>query len=114
MPAPSITSVTAELSNTEQSPGHAHAVMVSTTCRVSALGATFRGNLQHKSQTWDSKPDPGRNPQEGDGILAKLKIKGRLTTKELATYGIAEKPDEPKANGQPEETLDSGAVVSPT
>jgi hypothetical protein len=45
--------------------------------------------------------------------LAKLKIKGRLTTKELATYGIAEtQPDEANANGEQEETLDSGAVVS--
>jgi hypothetical protein len=44
--------------------------------------------------------------------LAKLKTKGRLTTKELATYGIAEKPDEAKVNGQQEETLGSGAVVS--
>jgi hypothetical protein len=66
----------------------------------------------NKSQTWDSKPNPGRNPQEREGTLAKLKTKGRLTTKELATYGIAEKPDEPKANGQQEETLGSGAVVS--
>jgi hypothetical protein len=61
---------------------------------------------------WDSKPSPGRNSQERDGIVAKLKTKGRLTTMELATYGIAEKPDETKANRQPEETLDSGAVVS--
>ncbi len=33
--------------------------------------------------------------------------------KELATYGIAEtQPEEPKANGEQEETLDRGSVVS--
>jgi hypothetical protein len=45
--------------------------------------------------------------------MAKLRTKGRLTKKELATYGIAEtQPEEPKANGEPEGTLDSGAVIS--
>jgi len=59
------------------------------------------------------KPTPGRNPKERDGILAKLKIKGKLTTTELATYGITEKqPNEPKASGEQEETRESGAVVS--
>jgi hypothetical protein len=61
------------------------------------------------------KPKPARNPKERDGILAKLKTKGRLTKTELATYGIAEKQlDEPKANREQEETRESGAVVSET
>ena len=60
-----------------------------------------------------NRPNRGATPKERDGILAKRKTKGKLTTKELATYGIAEKrPDEPKANGEQEKTLDSGAVVS--
>jgi hypothetical protein len=45
--------------------------------------------------------------------LAKLKIKGKLTNQELATYGITEtQTEESKANGEQEETLDRGAVVS--
>jgi hypothetical protein len=61
----------------------------------------------------DSIPTRGATPKERGGILAKLKTKGKLTTKELATYGIAEKrPEEPKAKEKQEETRDSGAVVS--
>jgi hypothetical protein len=61
------------------------------------------------------KPKPGPQPKERDGILAKLKTKGKLTTTELATYGITEKPStEPEANGAQEEPRESGAVVSET
>ena len=59
------------------------------------------------------KPKPGPQPKERGGILAKLKTKGKLTTTELATYGITEnQPTEPKANGKQEETRESGVVVS--
>jgi hypothetical protein len=64
---------------------------------------------------WEQSPSRGRNPKERDGILAKLKKKGKLTTTELATYGITEKPPtEPEANGDQEEPREKGAVVSET
>jgi hypothetical protein len=72
----------------------------------------FRG-IAPIADAWDQSPSRGATPKERDGKLAKLKKKGKLTTTELATYGITEKqPDEPKANGEQEETRESGAVVS--
>jgi hypothetical protein len=50
--------------------------------------------------------------------LAKRKTKGKLTTTELATYGITEnQPTEPKANGEEAKAngeRESGVVVSET
>jgi hypothetical protein len=47
--------------------------------------------------------------------MAKLKTKGKLTTTELATYGITEnQPTEPEANGDQEKPRESGAVVPET
>lgn len=72
----------------------------------------FRG-IAPIADAWDQSPGRGATPKERDGRLAKLKIKGKLTTTELATYGIAEnQPTEPKANGKQEETRESGVVVS--
>ena len=81
--------------------------------------------LRHRAPHFRTQPDdpnrrrgiqarPGAQPpKERDGILAKLKIKGKLTNQELATYGITEtQTEESKANGEQEETLDRGAVVS--